>query len=173
MCLHGTPGIHDGVVGLFDRWLDHGFGVIAPTRPGYGRTPLVQTYADQADVFAALLDSLGVDKVVAYGMSGGGPAAIQFAARHPNRTHALLTECAVTGKLKHHGVEMTKSNAMKFVATSTFAQRMAAYVSREALAKQMLGEESTYSPEEIQEAVTEILNDPIRMRYFPKLYAMN
>ena len=62
-------------------------------------------------------------------------AAIQFAARHPNRTHALLTECAVTGKLKHQKAETVKSNAMKFVATSSFTQRMAAYISREALAK--------------------------------------
>ena len=40
MCLHGTPGCHDGIVGDFDKWLDHGFGVIAPSRPNYGRSRL-------------------------------------------------------------------------------------------------------------------------------------
>ena len=38
--LHGTPGFHDGTVGDFDGWLEAGFGVIAPSRPNYGRTKL-------------------------------------------------------------------------------------------------------------------------------------
>ena len=40
LCLHGTPGCHDGFVGDFDKWIEHGFGVIAPSRPNYGRTKL-------------------------------------------------------------------------------------------------------------------------------------
>ena len=60
LALHGTPGIHDGMSGYCDPWLEHGFGVIAPSRPGYGRTPIEngRTYEDQADTLAALLDEL-------------------------------------------------------------------------------------------------------------------
>ena len=37
---HGSPGIHDGVVCRYDKFMEHGFGVIAPSRPGYGRSKL-------------------------------------------------------------------------------------------------------------------------------------
>ena len=101
--IHGTPGTHDGLTGMMDHYLDKGFGIISPSRPGYSRTPLLsgRTPAEAADCFAALLDVLEVDKVVVFGASGGGPSALQFAARHPNRIHALLLECAVTGSFNH------------------------------------------------------------------------
>ena len=105
MLLHGTPGCHDGLSGVADDWLKEGFGVLAPSRPGYGRTPLVNSYAEQAHVLAALLDALQIDKVVPLCVSGGGPAGIQFAALHPDRTYALLTECAVTGLMGSHPIE--------------------------------------------------------------------
>ena len=44
----------------------------------------------QADVAAALLDALEVERVAVVGISAGGHAAIQFAARHPERTRALV-----------------------------------------------------------------------------------
>ena len=64
--LHGTPGCHDGVYGESDRFVNRGFGVIAPSRPGYGRSNTGKKYPDQADACAALLDHLKVDKVVVY-----------------------------------------------------------------------------------------------------------
>ena len=71
---------------------------LSPPRPGYLRTPLTTgpTYEEQVDAYAALLDSIGVDRVAVYGLSAGGPPAIHFAARHPDRTSALLLGCAVT-----------------------------------------------------------------------------
>lgn len=75
--MHGTPLLHDGVVGWFDYWLDKGFGVIAPSRPGYARSSHADTYEGAADKLAALLDSIGISEVAAvYGISGGGPLAI-------------------------------------------------------------------------------------------------
>ena len=74
-----------------------------------------------------------MDKVVVYGFDGSGPAALQFAARHPNRTNALLTESAVTGKFKHQLSDAINSSAMKFISTSTLMQRMTSWMSGEAL----------------------------------------
>jgi pimeloyl-ACP methyl ester carboxylesterase len=42
-----------------------------------------------------MLDALYIDKVTVLGISSGGPSAVHFAARHPNRTNALLLDAAV------------------------------------------------------------------------------
>ena len=53
----------------------------------------------QADAFAAFLDSLAIDRVPIIGISGGGPPALQFALRHPQRCTAIVLICAVTQRL--------------------------------------------------------------------------
>jgi len=45
---------------------------------------------------ANLLDVLRMDKVCLMGTSGGGPTALQFALRHPDRVWALVLQSAVT-----------------------------------------------------------------------------
>ena len=97
LVLHGGPGGHDQGFAATSL-AKAGYGIITPSRPGYLRTPLSTgaTFAEQADAFAALLDALEIDRVVPYGLSAGGPPAIQFAARHPERAYALLLACAVT-----------------------------------------------------------------------------
>ena len=71
--------------------------MIAPSRPGYLRTPLDsgRSPAQQADLYAVMLDALHINKVTVLGISSGGPSAVHFAARHPNRTNALLLDAAV------------------------------------------------------------------------------
>ena len=73
--------------------------MIAPSRPGYGRTPLSsgKTSEEAADLMAALLDELNLEKVIAFSISGGGPTALNFALRHPNRCAGCVTEVSVTG----------------------------------------------------------------------------
>lgn len=75
--------------------------VLLVTRPGYGRTPLRsgRTPQDQADLYAALLDALGIEQAVVLGISGGGPSAYAFAASHPDRCRGLLLCCALTSHL--------------------------------------------------------------------------
>ena len=88
---HGVLGGHDNVRHLVDLWFGSRYRAIAPSRFGYlgSAIPVRATVADQADVCATLLDHLGLDRVVMCGFSAGGPAAIQFALRHPERLHAL------------------------------------------------------------------------------------
>ena len=116
LIIHGTPG-------GFDEWLNtlqathaanDGFRYILPSRPGYLRTPLGDgaTPAEQADVLAALLDELHVRAVAVIGVSGGGPAALQFAIRHPDRCTALVLEEAVVRSLQEPASNLP---------TSTFA----------------------------------------------------
>ncbi len=97
LIFHGTPQGHNASF-IGEPLEAEGFGTITPSRPGYLRTPIEtgRTFADQADAAVALLDELGIDHVAAYGLSGGGPSSIEFAARHPDRTRGLILEVAIS-----------------------------------------------------------------------------
>ena len=103
ICLHGAPGIHDGYSNVFDDLVEAGIGVIAPSRPGYGRTPVESgpTPPEAADLLAALLDELSIDSVHIYCISGGGATGLNFGLRHPDRCKGVLTEVACTGNWVH------------------------------------------------------------------------
>lgn len=91
--------ISHGAGGGFDQGLELGrplvsrrFRIIAPSRFGYLRTasPVDASAAAQADAYACLLDVLGIRRAAMLGASAGGPAALQFAIRHPHRCAALV-----------------------------------------------------------------------------------
>jgi pimeloyl-ACP methyl ester carboxylesterase len=89
---HGTPGGYDQGI-AFSSFLDQEcFILISPSRPGYLRTPIASgpSPEEQADLYAALLDELGIEKASIIGFSGGGPSALQFALRHPERCRNLV-----------------------------------------------------------------------------------
>ena len=90
LVLHGSLGGYDSAL-LFGHQVDD-VRIIAVSRPGYLGTPLSSgaTHAEQADLFAALLDELGIDKVLVFAGSSGGPYGMQFALRHADRTLGLL-----------------------------------------------------------------------------------
>ncbi len=100
LVLHGGFGGYDQGLMFIPGLAEAGFKVIAPSRPGYLRTPLStgETNEEQADAMAALLDTLGVRRAAVVGISAGGPVALQFALRHPARTEALVLVCAITKK---------------------------------------------------------------------------
>ena len=105
LVIHGTPGGYDTVAFMqrAANMAPPGYRLIAPSRPGYLRTPSAsgRTPAEQARLYAALLDKLGIDKVVVLGVSGGGPSALQFAILHPERCRALILEEAVTRSIDY------------------------------------------------------------------------
>lgn len=93
LALHGAMGGYDQSLLLARAALGtSGFRVIAVSRPGYLGTKLALGTApeEQADVYAALLDSLGVSQTAVVAISGGGQSALQFALRHPDRCRALV-----------------------------------------------------------------------------------
>lgn len=95
LSLHGTPGGYDqSLVGIrsVPGNAPENTMTIAVSRPGYRGTPLRSgaTFEEQADLFAALLEEIGVDRAVVFAASGGGYAGLQFALRHPDRTLGLV-----------------------------------------------------------------------------------
>ena len=94
---HGGPGGFDQGLAYCRHLLDGGCELLAASRPGYLRTALQagRTPESQADLYAAMLDALGIGRAAILGFSSGGPSAVHFAARHPNRTTALFLDTAI------------------------------------------------------------------------------
>ncbi len=98
---HAAPFllIHQTPFGLAE-WVDiqpllaaSGRTVIAPDNPGYGMSDApaaALTVAQLADNLVALLDHLGVQKVIVVGHHTGAAIAASFAARHAHRTAAVI-----------------------------------------------------------------------------------
>ena len=75
-----------------------GCTLLAPSRPGYGRTPLStgSSVEGYTDVVRALCADLGITRVAAVvGVSGGGPTAATMAARHAGLVDRLILVSAV------------------------------------------------------------------------------
>jgi pimeloyl-ACP methyl ester carboxylesterase len=75
-----------------ELFMDRGLGMIAISRSGYRRTPISsgRTWEEQADLIASLLDVLDIKSVVVFAISGAGPSAVHFAARHPDKVAVLI-----------------------------------------------------------------------------------
>jgi pimeloyl-ACP methyl ester carboxylesterase len=89
----GGCGLHANELGplLVDQF---GLRVLAPDPPGHGASPARPPEAFRpsvlADLAAALLDELGLDRVLFVGFSWGGRVGCSFAERFPERTAALV-----------------------------------------------------------------------------------
>lgn len=95
LCLHGGFGGYDQALLIGDNLIDAGFTVLAPSRPGYLRTPLSvgTTPEQQADAMISLLDALRIEQVQVIGFSAGCSVAFQMALRRPDRVTSLTMEC--------------------------------------------------------------------------------
>lgn len=101
LVIHGSPGGYDQGMLVAKLLDDSRFSYICMSRPGYLRTPLTtgKTSEEQANMYAALLDALGIQRAAVVGISGGGPSALQFGLRHADRCNGLIMLSAVA---KHY-----------------------------------------------------------------------
>lgn len=93
-CLLVSHGIFHGCDGgqRSARDVVSGRRILSPSRFGYlGSTmPENPTGSAQADVFAQLLDHLGIESADVMGISAGTSAAVQLALRYPSRVGHLI-----------------------------------------------------------------------------------
>jgi pimeloyl-ACP methyl ester carboxylesterase len=97
LALHGAMGGWDQAL-ILARTLDpQRFRAFALSRPGYLGTALAtgRSPEEQADLYAATLDALGIERAAVMAISAGGPSAIRFALRHPDRCWALVMVSSV------------------------------------------------------------------------------
>lgn len=159
--------MHDGDQGIFDDWLEQGFGVIAPSRPGYGRSDLLATPEESADQYAALLDALDIKKVAGvFGISGGGPSTCLFAARHGDRAGCLILEVAITSNFHAPDeAEMYKKTTEWGMTSISMARANMSGGPVKMIPQILAFTWSETDAEKIQEHTEEIKMDPRRMKY--------
>lgn len=99
---------HGGIGGVDQArvmlgWLDpRQYRLLSVSRPGYLGTPLAsgQSVVAQADLFAALLDAINVERAAVVTLSAGGAPGYLFATRHPDRVSALVGISSVSGQYR-------------------------------------------------------------------------
>jgi 2-hydroxy-6-oxonona-2,4-dienedioate hydrolase len=99
LVVHGSGGGFDQGELVARAVLGEGFRWIAPSRFGYLRSTLPKgaTFEDQADAYVRLLDHLGIKRVAVVALSQGGPSALFFALKYPERVNSLiLISCGVS-----------------------------------------------------------------------------
>lgn len=91
--LHGTPGSRLDAFTLHDAALERRLRIVAPDRPGMGRSTFVpdrRVMHHAADV-ASLLDQLRIDRFSVIAYSGGSPYGLACAVRLGHRVdHAVV-----------------------------------------------------------------------------------
>ncbi|MBL8516942.1 MAG: alpha/beta hydrolase [Betaproteobacteria bacterium] len=92
LVIHGSGGGCDQGTLLASALLPEDQAWVAPSRFGYlgSAVPAGATFATQADAYARLLDQLRLARVAVVAFSHGGPSALEFATRHPDRVSALI-----------------------------------------------------------------------------------
>jgi pimeloyl-ACP methyl ester carboxylesterase len=97
LVIHGAGGGFDQGLACA-KILGDGYEFISVSRFGYLKTPMPEnaSVSLQADMYAELLDTLGIDKIAILGISGGGPSSIDFSIRHSNRCSGLILLSAVS-----------------------------------------------------------------------------
>jgi len=102
LIVHGAGGGYDqgkyfaNLIGGNYRW-------ISPSRFGFLGSPIPDgaSSALQADVYAYLLDALGIDRVGVVGISMGGSSSLLFALRYPQRAKSLTLISATSHAIPH------------------------------------------------------------------------
>jgi pimeloyl-ACP methyl ester carboxylesterase len=100
LIFHSAPGGYDQALALGGFLEDAGFQILAPSRPGYLRTPLSTgaSPVNQAQAISQLLDHMQIKKVGVIGFGWGASAAIEFAKLFPDRASALLLVSPATSE---------------------------------------------------------------------------
>lgn len=141
-----------GAGGGFDQGLDLGAGVtsefrvIAISRFGYLRTPFPNDASPeaQADAHAAVLDALRIPRCAVFGVSAGGPSALQFALRYPERVTALVLMVAAAYAPRAQGEKPKRMSAlgaamMNLTLKSDFLFWLALRLAPSAMIRMVLG----------------------------------
>lgn len=159
---------HGGLGGLdqasvMASWVDDAkYRLLCSSRPGYLGTPLEsgKTIEEQADLFAALLDVLKIDKVAIVTASAGGPPGYVFSIRHPDRVWALVAIDSVSG---YYDMPETAGVIAQAIFMTNFGQKILKKIEEkkpDLFLKQIFQSEAYFTKEQIRKHIDYALNSP-------------
>lgn len=157
---------------LLLNWLDPSeYRLLSCSRPGYLKTPLTsgRSFEEQADLFAALLDALEVDKAALVTLSAGGPPGYLFAARHPDRISALVAIASVTAR---HDIPETAGPITQALFMSQWGQQLTKLIGQRKptwLLRQTFQGTAHYTREQVQEHIDFALGSPDALAFLRAL----
>lgn len=173
--MHGGPGGIDQAL-FIDGMVQEGYSILVVSRPGYLRTPFApMSYEEQVDQYVELLDKLAIDKVVAMGYSAGGPLALNFANKYPERTHALVMEGGVSTIYENPSEEVMDSFWAKLFMSNrmqdffSWISIIAIKIAFKMTFKSIIGVETSLNKEEIKKFTDLVSNDKERRIWLKQL----
>jgi pimeloyl-ACP methyl ester carboxylesterase len=171
--VHGAPGGYDQAIFLLKEISSHGFQTLGWSRPGYLRTPLDvgKSVEAQADALAQLLDALAINRIAIYGVSAGGPTALMFALRHPDRVWAIIMECAISQKYVAHPDSLVKKLFTKLMFNNfgMWLWDLLAKYTPKSTVRQLISMESLLGPKQTSELLDHIMEKPEKVQYVMRL----
>ena len=147
---HGTPGSRIDPGAISDDIRAAGIRLIAPDRPGLGRSDRVagkRTYAGWARDVADLADALGVEQFGILAYSGGGPYALAAAAELPDR----VTRVVIVSGVAPSEMPGCRKGLAPTDSAMTLLGRRAPWLARRLLAKAI--SDARNRPEKFDKAV--------------------
>lgn len=165
LVLHGSPGGIDQARTMA-RFLPADLQAIVLSRPGYLGTPLGELGAidAQADLYAALLDELGVERAAVLAWSGGGPSAYRFAVRHPGRVRSLVVTAGVSTAIERPEEDLP-SRFMFRTRPGNWLLRVMAKRTPGPLIQSTLDAEGDLTKAQLEAATKAALADPDERRF--------
>lgn len=162
--VHGTPGGSDSSLAMGQFLVKAGFELIAPSRPGYLETPLEsgKTIDQQADLHAALLDSLGYRSAGVVAWSGGGPSSYRLAVKHPQRVNSLVPFACVSGKIEEPADDLETRLMLKTSAGNWMLRFMATHMAKDTVAA-TLKAEGDLTKDQLKQLTAETMDDPSQL----------
>lgn len=132
LLVHGIFGGHDAALRLAEPRVLAGYRRLAPSRFGYLGTPLPPhpSVSLQVDAHLALLDALGVDRVVALAGSAGTTSALELALRHPDRVAGLVLQSSNAPGPQHDKDALPRWVAQRLWASDALMWAARTYVPR-------------------------------------------
>ncbi len=144
LVIHGAGGGFDQGLDLGRELVGDGYRIVAPSRFGYLGTPLPRDASAEAhaDAHCRLLDALKLGRVPVVGISAGGPSAMQFCLRHPDRCAALILVVPLAYPAKGVGAGPPSpwfQAMLTAISSSDVVFWAATKIARAALIKKILG----------------------------------
>lgn len=169
--VHGSPGGSDQGA-LMGRFLvSSGFRVVAPSRPGYLRTPLSDLTATpdaQADLLAAVMEALGIVRFAVVCWSGGGPSAYRLAVRYPERVTALIS---LAGVSQPYRFEHPHEESLLTGRVGKWLMKEMVRHAPKGVVKMMAGEEGDLTKDQLRELTEHIWKEPAKRAFVLDLMA--